>query len=160
MIKRAFHSRRDPRAENRQSEQEKNDVKQGERTGGASASERNCASVHETGKLGSCFSFSCSMRRGSLGVKPWQSQIIRTKRKLTMKTGSLSRGRLLRLRRSMTSYVERGEVPGIGTSWWLSALQVVGGGVLVAGYCLGFRKCLTHHAQRGNKPCHQQHCIA
>ena len=48
-----------------------------------------------------------------------------------MKTGSLSRERLLRLRRSTTGYVERGEVPGIGTSWWLSALQVVGGGVLV-----------------------------
>lgn len=77
-----------------------------------------------------------------------------------MKTGSLSRERLLRLRRSMTGYVERGEVLGIGTSWWLSALQVVGGGVLVAGYCLDFRKCLTHHAQRGNKPCHQQPCIA
>ena len=32
-----------------------------------------------------------------------------------MKTGGLSRERLLRLRKSMTGYVERGEVPGIVT---------------------------------------------
>jgi len=35
-----------------------------------------------------------------------------------------------------------------GTRWWLSILQVVGGGVLVAGGCLDVRKCLTHHGEK------------
>src|SRR5260221_4217897 len=51
----------------------------------------------------------------SPGCKPWQSQIILTRRKETMKTGGLSRERLVRLHTSMTGYVERGEVPGIVT---------------------------------------------